>query len=167
MLISKIKIINDRNYKFPKEDENDDYEIYLEKKKKFDEIEFYYLFLSTLFVMFFFLIVTIIFELIPYNHLTKNLENIIKYDKFFYDLIKVLFLFSSLYFGFIVQLILKFEKINEQNGIILFIKAVIYGPFMEEVIYRFLIYELLLNGGFSAIKSSLISSSLFGISNKK
>jgi membrane protease YdiL (CAAX protease family) len=114
--------------------------------------------------MILFLIITIIFEFIPYIHFTKNIENILKFDKFFYDLFKVLFLFSSLYFGFIVQLILKYEKINNEIGIILFIKTVLYGPFLEEIIYRFLIFELLLNGGFSGIQSSLISSSLFGIS---
>jgi len=117
--------------------------------------------------MIFFLIITINFELIPYVHVTKNIENILKFDKFLYDLIKILFLFSSLFLGFIIQLIFKFEKLDQDKGIILFLKSVIYGPFMEEVIYRFLIFELLLNGGFFAISSSLISSFLFGISKYK
>lgn len=129
------------------------------------EWEFFYLFLSTLIFMIIFLSLTIIFELFPYENVSKNYENVLNFSKFFYDLMKVLFLFSSLYLGFLVQLFMKIEKIENQ-GIILFIKTVIYGPFMEEIIYRFIIFELLINGnkGFSPICSSLITSCLFGIS---
>jgi membrane protease YdiL (CAAX protease family) len=47
----------------------------------------------------------------------------------------------------------------------LIIKENIYGPILEEVIYRGVIFNLLKSGGFTGSQSSIISSFLFGICN--
>ena len=76
----------------------------------------------------------------------------------------ILSLNGVLYLGLIVQIIKGYEDLNIKNkNWILLVKENIYGPIIEEMLYRGIIFNILKSHGFSNINSSLISSLMFGV----
>jgi len=104
------------------------------------------------------------FEIIPFNKFKLNLENFLDPQKFLYDFVKITLLNLSLFLGYVVQIIFSIENVYKYDRIVLFIKSVVYGPFMEEIIYRFIVFEIIRMGGYNNTYANLISSLIFGIS---
>ena len=59
---------------------------------------------------------------------------------------------------------MKLEKIYDYEGKLMFFKSVIYGPLIEEIIYRMIIFEIFKQGNYSNLYSNLITSFIFGLS---
>lgn len=110
------------------------------------------------------LIISYNYELVPIAVFKTNLENLISLKTFLFDLVKILVLISCIYLGYLYQLFYYIEKLSEYDGFILFFKSVIYGPFMEEVIYRFIVFEIIRAGGYGNVCAVFISSFIFGFS---
>lgn len=101
------------------------------------------------------------------SHLKSNLY-LEDYRKYFLETLigasYTILLNSLLYLGFLVQLLLKIEnlKISDKETIFI-IKENIYGPLLEEILYRGIIFNLLREGGNSPVSATFISSLLFGL----
>jgi membrane protease YdiL (CAAX protease family) len=87
-------------------------------------------------------------------------------NKIIFGSVWITILNSILFLGYIVQLIMGIEKLSVfYKPLPLVIKENIYGPLIEEIIYRGIFFNLFRASGFSDISSSLISSLLFGLCN--
>jgi len=83
---------------------------------------------------------------------------------FFYDLTKTALLISCLFLGYLIQIASGVEDVCEYNGKVLFFKTVLYGPFMEEMIYRFIVFEIIRQRGYDNTYSNIVASLIFGFS---
>lgn len=71
---------------------------------------------------------------------------------------------SILFAGFLIQIYWRIEYLSIfRKPLSLIIKENLYGPILEEIIYRAIIFNILKTGGFSNQVSCYISSFLFGI----
>lgn len=69
-----------------------------------------------------------------------------------------------LYAGYILQLFLGNESLDIRNkNFVLVIRENIYGPILEEIIYRMILFNTLREGGHGDVVSALICNGLFGI----
>lgn len=70
---------------------------------------------------------------------------------------------SILFAGFLFQLVLRIEKVSiEDKSFILIFRDVIYGPILEEIIYRGIIFNILRVGEYSNTYAAFLSSLSFG-----
>lgn len=69
-----------------------------------------------------------------------------------------------LYTGLLIQYITQVEDIYPRSNFIFFME-VIYGPFLEEFIYRGILYTLLKQAGFNGYLSAILSSITFSLSH--
>jgi hypothetical protein len=153
-----ILIIDITKYIFKKRYENIDEEIY-------NIEEFKPIFVTTLiYLISLFLILIKIRSFLGFNILIYFL-----YDISLIQIIKASFLSlilnGVLFSGYIYQLIRKIEFLRIWNkNFFLIIKENIYGPLLEEIIYRLVIFNILKHvGGFSPLNSSIINSVMFGL----
>ena len=59
---------------------------------------------------------------------------------------------------------MRFEILSsEEKEWIFIIKENLYGPILEEIIYRGIIFNIMKAGGFTNVQSSFISSIMFGL----
>ncbi len=98
---------------------------------------------------------------------TQNIENLMNIKTFVFDSAKILLFVSCVYLGYLYQLINKIEPLPKYDGFILFFKSVLYGPFMEEIFYRLIVFEILKAGGYKNISAIVISRLIFGFSKLK
>jgi len=110
------------------------------------------------------LIFSYYYELVPRQVFKTNIKNLINLKTFLFDLGKIILFISCLYLGYLYQLYNKIETLSEYEGFTLFFKSVLYGPFMEEAIYRFIVFEIIRAGGYSNLSAASISSLIFGLS---
>jgi hypothetical protein len=153
-----IIIIDITKYFFKKHNTNVDEEVY-------NIEEFKPIFITTFIYLIFLLL--ILFKL--QNFLGFNILGYMLYDISLTQIIKASFFSFSLngilFLGYIYQLFRKIEflSITDKN-IFLIIKENIYGPLLEEMIYRLVIFNILRQvGGFSYLNSSIINSVMFGL----
>ena len=77
-----------------------------------------------------------------------------------YDLLKN----ATLYLGHIIQLVKRIEYLSiEDKNFVLILKENLYGPLLEEFIYRGIIFNILKDASFTNLQCALISSIMFGI----
>ena len=95
-----------------------------------------------------------------------NYEQIMESETFL-NMIKgsiyAIFINSILFLGYISQLIIRIEDINFAPTALMIFREDIYGPILEEVIYRGIIFNLFFQDGFSKLSACIISSVLFGL----
>jgi membrane protease YdiL (CAAX protease family) len=106
--------------------------------------------------------------LVALSGLTKfNLLEIISNEMNIFKVIKgcmfAVILNSLLFLGLLVQFALSIEEIHIPCSRLILLKENIYGPLIEEVIYRLIMFNLLKVGEFSDFNASLVSSLLFGL----
>lgn len=125
--------------------------------------EFKYIFVNTLVF-----IITLIFILDKFKSQIgfDVIASILAKENSSNILIGSLFIFilnSTLFFGFIIQLFLNYEELNLNKHWLLLVKENFYGPILEEILYRGIIFNFFLTCGYSNFYASLISSLMFGI----
>lgn len=76
----------------------------------------------------------------------------------------VIFINLVLYSGLIIQLVFGIEEIYQKSSY-RFIMENVYAPFLEEFMYRGIIFNILKMKNFSSLSSGFISSFLFGVSH--
>lgn len=106
------------------------------------------------------------YQFFPQEIFHKSFQNLFTLNIFISDLVKVSLLTLTLFLGYVVQILLSYENFNEFRGTLLFFKSVIYGPLMEEIIYRFIIFEIFKAGGYSNLAANLLASIIFGLSKR-
>jgi membrane protease YdiL (CAAX protease family) len=71
---------------------------------------------------------------------------------------------ATLYLGHIIQLVKRIEYLSiEDKNFVLILKENLYGPLLEEFIYRGIIFNILKDASFTNLQCALISSIMFGI----
>ena len=132
--------------------------------QKYYETEFYYLFFFTFPFTILIILLSYYLEFIPKQVFTENYNNFINLKTFSLDTLKIFLLNSSLFLGYLFQIMFSIESVYRYNTPILFFKSVIYGPFMEEVIYRFVVFAIIKTGQYNNTSANIISSFIFGFS---
>ena len=69
-----------------------------------------------------------------------------------------------LYSGLLIQLIVGYEELPSRPPFFMFMEY-IYGPFLEEMLYRGILFNIFHLSGFSSVQSGLVSSLMFGLSH--
>jgi hypothetical protein len=91
-----------------------------------------------------------------------------KLDKMIHGSVYAIILNSLLFLGFLIQYTLGVENlISIPNSNIILFKENFYGPFIEEIIYRLAMFNLLKYGGWGTTWSCILSSFMFGLCNLK
>ena len=177
VVIDITKSIFNKNYKKKTISHKNSETKYKESNEECDELDLYnieefkLIFMTTLifsitliFILHFFSGVTG-FDI--YHHfMERDLFDYLEILKVLSGGLFILILNSILFLGYLIQLIKRYEILSiEYKQLMLIIKENIYGPILEEVIYRGVIFNLLKSGGFTGSQSSIISSFLFGICN--
>lgn len=97
-----------------------------------------------------------------YQYLIENeLSNIFKH---FLKSFIVFMINLILYSGYLIQLVIGNEEMKRRDLIISFMEY-LYGPLLEEIVYRGVIFNLLRMVEYSNIQSAMISSIIFGLSH--
>jgi membrane protease YdiL (CAAX protease family) len=78
--------------------------------------------------------------------------------------LSIVILNSILFAGYLIQIVMRIESlaVNDKT-LLLIIKENIYGPILEEFLYRGIIFNILKAGSFSNVQASFISSLMFGL----
>jgi len=101
-----------------------------------------------------------------------NIENYLFKDIFTVESILIIIkgcayitiLNATLYLGLIIQIVKRIESLSiDDKNFVLILKENLYGPLLEEFIYRGIIFNILKDASFTNLQSALISSIMFGI----
>lgn len=128
--------------------------------------EFIFILILTFIFLIFVLIITI-----NYGHIL----NLDFYTKFYLhettnittNILNSLIIFGInlvLYSGLLIQFFVGYEELPSRPPFFMFMEY-IYGPFLEEMLYRGILFNTFHLSGFSSVKSGLVSSMMFGISH--
>lgn len=126
--------------------------------------EFKFIFLSTFtYLLLLILILGKIEQFVGIN-IIEFLMNEISLSNSLFGFLFAIILNMLLYLGYLYQILLGIEGVNKSQNYLIMIKERIYGPFLEEIIYRAFIYNFLkILGNFSYFNSSLLCSLMFGL----
>ena len=154
-------------------DENDenDYvktlEFEMKEKQSYREAELkFFLPYSLIYLLALILIFLIVGPFINFNimeiYFSSKFNKTVK-EKFFGTL-TILIINFVLYSGLLIQFFMGIEELCPKTIFCTFMEN-IYGPFLEEFIYRGLLFTLLRHAGYGGIKSSIYSSLTFSLSH--
>ena len=142
-------------------------EFQLKKKMTYREAELKYMLPYT----FIYICILIIFFLLIGQYINFDLIKIFfssKYNKTikekFFGTITILIINFILYAGLLVQFFIGNEELYKKTPFCYFMEN-IYGPAIEEIIYRGILFTLFKQAGYNGIKSAIYSSLTFSLSH--
>ena len=142
-----------------------EYELQTKQSYRIEELK-YYLIYS---IVYFILLIAILYVIGPYiNFDLIKIYFSSEYNKPFSEKIQKTLLVQLiniiLYSGLLIQFILKIESIYKKPKFLFFMEN-IYGPFIEEFIYRGILYSMFKYSGYNGILSAIFSSLTFSVSH--